>query len=63
MNGPVSLSSCTEVGDEGWTPVRRKRVKKEIPLLLVHCKAPPHVKSTLPSTSDSSDSESSYFRQ
>ena len=55
------VTYCTEEGEEGWTPVRgRRRVKRTIPLHLVRRRAPPHVKSTLVSSSDSeTDSDSS----
>ena len=56
-DGVQGVTYCTEEGDEGWTPVRKKRVKRAVPLHLVRCRAPPHVRATLPSSSDSSDSE------
>lgn len=61
-DGVHGVSYCLEDGDNGWTPVRSKRVKRAVPLHLVRRRAPPHVKATLPSSSDSesaSDSESS----
>ena len=44
------VSYCLEDGDNCWTPVR---VKRAVPLHLVRRRAPPHVKATLPSSSDS----------
>ena len=54
------VTYCTE-GDEGWTLVKaRRRVKITVPLHLVRHRAPPHVKATLVSSSDSeTDSDSS----
>ena len=44
---------------DGWTPVVGKRQKYKVPTRLIRLRAPPHVRANLPSTSDSSDSESS----
>ena len=58
--GVHGVTYCTEEGDEGWTPVKRRRVKRTVPLHLVRRRAPPHVKATLVSSSDSeTDSDSS----
>ena len=38
--------------------MRRKRVKRAVPLHLVQCRAPPRVRATLPSSSDNSGSDS-----
>ena len=57
-DGVHGVTYRTEDGDEGWTPVRRKRVKKAVPLHLVHRRAPPHVRATLQSSSDDSESAS-----
>ena len=44
---------------DGWTPVVGKRQKYKVPTRLIRLRAPPHVRANLPSTSDSSDSDSS----
>ena len=57
-----SVTYSTEDGNDGWTPVRSKGVKRAVPLHFVRHRAPPYVKATLPSSNDSesaSDSDSS----
>ena len=44
---------------DGWTPVVGKQQKYKVPTHPIRLRAPPHVRANLPSTSDSSDSESS----
>lgn len=71
----IDLKECTDVVYEkkddvhgvkyvcgetnGWTPVVGKRKKYKVPTRLIRLRAPPHVRANLPSTSDSSDSDTS----
>ena len=47
-----------EDGEEGWTPVVAKRRRCKVPTRLIQLRAPPHVRSTLPDSTDS-DSDTS----
>ena len=71
----IDLEECTDVmyekkddvhgvkyvcgESDGWTPVVGKRKKYKVPTCLIKSRAPPHICANLPSTSDSSDSDSS----
>ena len=71
----IDLKECTDVvyekkddihdvkyvcgESDGWTPVIGKWQKYKVPTRLIRLRAPPHVCANLPSTSDSSNSDSS----
>ena len=52
-DGMQGVSYCADGREEGWTPVTGKRLKRAVPLHLLHHRAPPHIEARLLSDSES----------